>query len=589
MYTELKSYQIIIALLKKYGIRHCVLSAGSRNVPFVHSIEEDPFFHCYSVVDERSAGYFAIGLAQELNEPVVISCTSSTATCNYWPAVAEAFYQNVPLIILTSDRDIAMLGQWEDQMIDQVGMYDRHVKKSVNLPIVKTDNDFIYCQRLVNEALLETNHHGKGPVHINIPMESYNNSFNIHTLPEVTRIERLEIEDDTRKWDEKVDKLKRCERVLLVCGQNSYVSQELQKNINHFFRNYNVSVTIEYMANIEGEGIINTSVCMDTRYITEKKFKEFLPDIVVSFGGNIMSGVKNMLRKFAGKFEHWLIQENGQVVDVFKSITTIFECTPEYFFKYFNNKAGEGTLNSLVYHNSIKSYAENVTLPDFNFSNVYAIKELVERIPTNSILHLSINNSIRITNFFKLQPGVKVYANIGTHGIDGCLSTFLGQAAVSAKLSYIVIGDLAFFYDMNAMRIRHIGNNVRILMINNEGGEEFYYNGVWKNESSDLHTTARHHTDAAGWAKSTGFEYLSIRDKHQMQEALIKFLSNDSEKPIFMEVFTEMKNDSDIIYDFYDLSRPRDIQSETIRRSKEFIKSTIGQEKAMNIAKLFKK
>ena len=152
MYTELKTYQIIIALLKKYGITHCVLSAGSRNVPFVHSIEEDPEFHCYSVVDERSAGYFALGLAQELNQPVVISCTSSTATCNYWPPVAEAFYQGVPIVVLTSDRDPEMLGQWEDQMIDQVGMYDRHVRKSVNLPIINNHDDEIYCQRLVNEA-----------------------------------------------------------------------------------------------------------------------------------------------------------------------------------------------------------------------------------------------------------------------------------------------------------------------------------------------------------------------------------------------------------------------------------------------------
>ena len=206
MYTELKTYQIIIALLKKYGITHCVLSAGSRNVPFVHSIEEDPDFHCYSVVDERSAGYFALGLAQELNQPVVISCTSSTATCNYWPPVAEAFYQGVPIVVLTSDRDPEMLGQWEDQMIDQVGMYDRHVRKSVNLPIINSHDDEIYCQRLVNEALLELNHHGTGPVHINVPMKSYNNSFNIKTLPDVTRIDRLCLDDADDLWKEKIEK-----------------------------------------------------------------------------------------------------------------------------------------------------------------------------------------------------------------------------------------------------------------------------------------------------------------------------------------------------------------------------------------------
>ena len=201
MYTELKTYQLIIALLKKYNIKHCVLSAGSRNVPFVHSVEEDDFFKCYSVVDERSAGYFALGLAQETNEPVVISCTSSTATCNYWPAVAEAYYQGVPIIVLTSDRNPSMLGQWEDQMIDQVGMYDRHVKKSVNLPIINDVDDEYYCERLLNEALLELNHNGTGPIHINVPMKSYNNSFNIKTLPEVKKIERITLESTEEIWN----------------------------------------------------------------------------------------------------------------------------------------------------------------------------------------------------------------------------------------------------------------------------------------------------------------------------------------------------------------------------------------------------
>ena len=250
MYTELKSYQIIIALLKKYGIRHCVLSAGSRNVPFVHSIEEDPFFKCYSVVDERSAGYFAMGIAQELNEPVVISCTSSTATCNYWPAVAAAYYQNVPLVILTSDRTPAMLKQREDQMIDQVGMFDRHVRKSVNLPIVDDQDNFIFCQRLVNEALLELNHHGTGPVHINVPMKAYNNSFNVKKLPDVVWFERLDKLSEEAVWNKKIEKLKKAKRILIVCGQMSHVSDKLRNNLDRFFEKFNTSLTMEYMTNI---------------------------------------------------------------------------------------------------------------------------------------------------------------------------------------------------------------------------------------------------------------------------------------------------------------------------------------------------
>lgn len=589
MYSELKVYQIIIALLKKYGISHCVLSAGSRNVPFVHSIEEDPDFHCYSVVDERSAGYFALGLAQELHEPVVISCTSSTATCNYWPPVAEAYYQGVPIIVLTSDRDPEMLGQWEDQMIDQVGMYDRHVRKSVNLPIINNRDDEIYCQRLINEALLELNHHGTGPVHINVPMKSYNNSFNVKELPQVTKIERLCLDDSKSHWDNQIARLKKAKRILITCGQNSYVSPALQNALSEFFKKYNCAISIEYMSNIDLDEGLNLNVCMDSRYVIPKKVKELLPDIVISFGGNIFSGIKEQLRKFAGQFEHWLIQEDGRVVDLYKSITTIFECKPEYFFQYCLDIVDDNSKNDRHYYNEIKCYVDSVVYPEFPWSHVYVIKEVVEKIPSESILHLSINDSIRITNFFKLNPKIKTYANIGTHGIDGCLSSFLGQAAVSQNQSYLIIGDLAFFYDMNALRLRHINNNVHILLINNEGGSEFYFNRMWKNKASDLHTTARHHTKAEGWVKSNDFIYLSACDKTSLKEALEQFMRDDLEKPVFLEVFTEMKSDAEVIYKFFDLSRPKDAQSELIRRSKEWVKATIGQEKAQKIANFFKK
>lgn len=586
MYTELKPYQMIIALLKKYNIKHCVLSAGSRNVPFVHSIEEDPFFKCYSVVDERSAGYFALGLAQELNEPVVISCTSSTATCNYWPPVAEAFYQKVPLIVLTSDRNPSMLGQWEDQMIDQVGMYDRHVKKSVNLPIINDEDDEYYCERLINEAFLELNHNGKGPIHINIPMKAYNNSFNVKQLPDVKRIERIGIETIENEWEKKAELLKKSKKIMVVCGQASYVSEKLKREISEFFRKFNSAIIVEYMSNLNFEKGLNLNIVMDARYATTKKVSEFIPDIIVSYGGNVFSGIKEQLRKVYKDTEHWLIQEDGKVVDLFKALTTIFECTPEYFFEKMNSYS-TNQKNDEVYYNQLKEYINNVVYPEFEYSHVYAIKEVVERIPEESILHLSINDSIRITNFFKLKNNIKVYANIGTHGIDGCLSSFLGQAIASEKNAYLIIGDLAYFYDMNATRLRHINKNVHILLINNEGGSEFYFNRMWKNEASDLHTTARHKTKAQGWVESNKFEYLSAYNKETLQEALERFFDSNNEKPVFLEVFTEMKKDSETIYNFFDLSRPKDLKSETIRKSKELVKKTIGQEKAEKLAKKF--
>lgn len=588
MYTELKSYQIVIALLKKYGIRHCVLSAGSRNVPFVHSVEEDPDFKCYSVVDERSAGYFALGLAQELNEPVVISCTASTASCNYWPPVAEAFYQGVPIIILTSDRDPRMLGQREDQMIDQVGMFNRHVKKAVNLPIIYDKNDEIYCQRLVNEALLALNHKGTGPVHINVPMISYNNSFNVKILPKVTKFERLSVGEKTELLAEKLKELKAAKRILVACGQSSIHDIRLEKAISQFFTKYNSAIAVEYMSNLDIEGGLNFNIAMDERYININKAKEILPDIIISFGGNIFSGVKDQLRKFPNQVNHWLIQEDGEVCDLFKNLTTIFECSPIEFFTYFNENSNG--INNNEYYTILKEYVDSVQYPEFEWSHVYAIKNMVEQIKENSILHLSINDSIRIVNFFNLRRNIKTYANIGTFGIDGCLSSFLGQACASPnKQSYLVIGDLAFFYDMNALKLNSIGTNVHVLLINNQGGSEFYFNKTWRNESSDLHTTARHYTRAEGWVKSNDIIYLSAGDKESYRDALKTFMREDLDKPVFLEVLSEMRKDAEVIHSFFDLSRPKDLQTETLRKSKELIKSTIGQDRAKRIATMFKK
>lgn len=588
MYTELKAYQMIISLLKKYGISYCVLSSGSRNIPFVHSVEEDSYFHCYSVVDERSAGYFAIGLSQELNEPVVISCTSSTATCNYWPPIAEAFYQNVPILVLTSDRDPAMLGQWEDQMIDQVGMYDRHVRKSVNLPIIHDKNDEIYCRRLINEALLELRHRGTGPVHINIPMRGYNMSFPAKSLPDTQMIDRLFGDEYLLLWKEKIERLKKAKKVLVACGQQNNVSDTLNREISRFYELYNAVIFTEYTSNMQVVNGINPTVCTDGRYITNKKMKELLPDIVISFGGQIFSGYKSVLQRFEGQFEHWLVQEDGRVIDTFKSLTTVFECKPEKFFSIINDGSGK-QLNDKEYYTMWKKYVDSIAIPEFDYSHVYAIQQVVERIPSKSVLHLSINDSIRITNFFNLKSDIRVYANIGTHGIDGCLSTFLGQAAVSGTASYLIIGDLAFFYDMNALRLRHIDKNVHILLINNEGGSEFYYNDSWRNAASDLHTAARHTTKAQGWAESNDFIYLCASDKKSLQEVLKEFVREDLESPVLLEVFTEMKKDSDVIHGFYSLSRPKDVQSEVVRKSKIFLREKIGQEKAKKIANVLKK
>lgn len=587
MLTAEKSYQIVIALLKEYGIRHCVLSAGSRNVPFVHSVEEDEYFSCYSVVDERSAGYFALGLAQELGEPVVISCTSSTATCNYWPAVAEAYYQHVPLVVLTSDRNPAMLGQLEDQMIDQVSMYDRHVRKSVNLPLITDEGSWLYCQRLVNEALLELDHRKSGPVHINVPSKAYSNSFSEGILPMVNRIHRFNAADDLNAWKELAARLREYRRIMVVCGQRNGKNKRLEEAQHHFFEQYNCFFAAEYMGNVEHEGVVNVSLCMDCHAISQKKFEEYQPDLIISYGGNVTFGLKELLRQNCRKADHWLIDEDGLVCDAFGCLKVIVECTPEVFFERVSKvDEQEKSSSSKEYFYAVREFARSSVFPDLGFSNLIAIKKTVESIPSGSNLHLAINSAIRITNYSVLQPNISVYANIGTHGIDGCLSSFLGQACASPeKMNYLVIGDLAFFYDMNALRIRHLGNNVRILLLNNHGGEEFYFNGMWQNEASDLHTTARHDAKAKSWAESCGLRYLTAEDDKTLDEALDLFFANDC-GPVLLEVFTEMKEDSHAVHALLEANYPKSIKRQAIREGKRMAKEILGESGIEKVKKM---
>lgn len=582
MYTDLKTYQQIIALLKKYNIKNCVLSAGSRNVPFVHSVEKDSFFNCYSVVDERSAGYFALGLAQERHEPVVISCTASTASCNYYPAVAEAFYQNVPIVILTSDRNPTMLGQREDQMINQVGMFDRHVRKSVNLPIIHDEDDEYYCERLINEALLELNHHGGGPVHINIPMKGYNNNFTVKELPKVKKIDRIDLESDEGIWNEKFKKLEDAKRIMVVCGQKDFVSDSLRNNIIEFFSKYNSVIIADHMSNLDFDKAINPVLGFDAKFINNKKMIELLPEIVISFGGQVFSGLKPELKKYYKNVEHWSIEPDGKVVDLFKSLKYIFECSEETFFKKANDYSK--SKNNQDYYNLISDYVNGIKYPEFEFSHVYAIKNTVERIKENSILHLSINDSIRISNFFKIKNNINVSANIGTFGIDGPISTFIGHSVMSSKPAYLITGDLAFFYDMNALRLNSIKNNMHILLINNHGGSEFYYNGSYLDKYSDLHTTARHMTKAEGWVKSNNFKYISASTKEEFDSKIDEFINN-KDQPILFEIFTEMSKDAKCINDFYNIEKPKDLKEKIISKSKNVVKKTLGQETAEKIAK----
>lgn len=555
MYTDLKSVSILISLLKQYQIEHIVISAGTRHIPFVFSVEQDNYFKTYSVVDERSASFFALGIIEKIQKPVAIVCTSGTAACNYVSAVNEAFYQKLPLVVLTADRNQYYLNQQEEQMVMQDGLYGRAVKKTVTLPIVRDEKDAWYCSRLVNEALLELNHGETGPVHINFPVEdNYPTSniifsFKTRELEKANRISRLDVEDDLFKWKKKVEQLRKA-KVLIIYGQHGKVSADELSAINRFCKVFNCIFCVDLLSNMVCDKAIFTYASINT--ISTEKLESILPDIVITMNGHTVSAIKAKLKGYSDRFKHWHISADGVVSDPFKVQTDIIACMNKTFFNRFAELAEEMPGNDTdSYYQQWKDAilaSGNGLSPnecDFKFSSIYAVQQIMKMIPEGSLLHLANSNSVRIANYFSLKKEIEVYANRGTHGIDGSMSSFIGQASVSSELCYLIIGDLSFFYDMNAFWNRYVGNNVRILINNNSGGGIFhapYYQQGEEFERIDQHIAAGHHTSVKSWAEAVGFKYFGVSDKKQMQDALKEFNCR-SDKPIIIETFTNMDVD----------------------------------------------
>ena len=553
-YSDNQSVQILISLLKEFKVRYAVLSPGSRNVPVVHSLEKDSDFKCYSVVDERSAAYFGLGLALETGEPVLISCTSGTATANYTSAMWEASKQNLPLIALTSDRNQYFLGQLEDQMIVQPNMYGAACRKSVTLPIVKDDQDAWYCRRLVNEALLELRHRDGGPVHINLPTEwgLFAQNFNAKELPKVRPFRRVTRRDMALGAITALDDIRSKRRILVLVGQGRDTHEGYQHSVEQFASKYPCAIAVETISNLHICDAINTSLI--SRALTKEMFLEYAPDLVISLGRNYVSTVKGLLKGCVADFEHWTVNEDGHVIDQFRKLTAIFECSPEEFFAYFNQYA-TGGMPDRSYLALWKRNIESLPKPDFPYSSNYIMQQFLQCIPQGSILHYGNGVAVHVAQYFQSDPSIVTYCHSGTTTIDGSLSTFIGQASVSKRLCFALIGDLSFFYDMNAIWNRYVGSNVRILLYNNEGGGTFHWNNARGIDTLTLHTSAEHFANAKGWVESLGFKYFSAKTKEEFDTYLPKFIEADSEHPICFEVFTKKDTDGKILHEYYDRCR----------------------------------
>ena len=548
MYSSLKNVQIIVAMLKQYNIDHIVISPGARHTPLVHSIEQDVFFKCYSVVDERTASFFAIGLIQELRTPVAICCTSGTASCNYVSAANEALFQQLPLLIITADRNPYYLFQQEEQMIPQINQFRDICKKVVTLPHVRDEKDFWYCARLANEAMLELQHRENGPVHINFVIENdypiYQGivKFKQEILPEIHKIDRLTLEDDTSRWEEKANVLA-TSKILIIYGQMSPLKLNEVEYINDFCKKYNCVISVDHLSNLYCENRIETFALM--RFLNNEEIDRLCPDIIITMNANTVTEVKLKFSRLSDKFKHWHVSKEGRVSDPFKCLPDIIECSPIMFFKTFA-AFKKDNISSHSYFDAWNNEYQKLTVNggtlncDVEYSSVYAIHQLIKDIPDNSLLHIGNSNSIRIANYFPINSSISVYCNRGTNGIDGSMSSFIGQAHVSGKLSFLIIGDLSFFYEMNALWNRYVGNNIRILVCNNYGGAIFHnYPNTTNVPTLDQHIAAEHTTSVKEWVKCRGFKYLTSSNKVEFDKCLPQLLVEDTDEPIVLDAYTD--------------------------------------------------
>lgn len=550
MYTVHKNVQVILALLKQFGIRNIVISAGTRHIPFVFSVEDDSFFNCYSVVDERSAGFFALGLIQTTQEPACIICTSGTATANYVSAVNEAYYQHLPLVVLTSDRNRYTLNQQEDQCIPQLNLFKDVARKIVDLPIVRDDKDFLYCSRLVNEALLELDHREKGPVHINFqiddnyPIELGTFKFELPELPEVIKVNRLMATDKEADWKILVDRMNN-KKIVILYGQHLPVNKEVTDNIQKFCEHFNAVVLCDHLANLHITSKIENAAAISNMKLAD--WQALTPDIVITMNGHRLNNYKSTM-KIWGTAEHWHISPDGIVSDPFNRLSQIVESTIEYFFERVNNYSGISNSSYCdCWKDIVKVKTPNNPLDaSFEYSAVSAIQGLVRRLPQNALLHVSNSNSIRIANMFPLPESVDYYCNRGTCGIDGSMSSYIAQSQVTDRPSFMCIGDLSFFYDMNALWNHYSSKNTRIMLCNNSGGALFhsgFYKTVQVFPNIDRHIAAEHKTSAEGWAKSRGFLYLCSHNKEEYEINVEKFMNLSNSTPVLFEVFTDKDTD----------------------------------------------
>lgn len=579
-YPKIPLAQTVIQLCKAKNIKHVVISPGSRNAPLTIGFTNDPFFKCYSIVDERCAAFFALGIAQQINAPVIVSCTSGSALLNFYPAVAEAFYSEIPLIILSADRPKHLQNIGDGQTINQHDVYRNHIIHSANLKLdIKDelnipDTEDIPVLRNIEDKLermlglqkdIQTHNENElnhainkcviksGPVHINVPFDEP-----LYEMVDALTVspKNIEIELENPKMDSYI--LEKCltawqksKRKMILVGE--YAPQMIdQQWLNMLSKDDSVIVFTESTSNLH-HGSFFSNIDKLIAPLDDDDFIKLRPEILVTFGGMVVSKkIKSFLRKYQPK-DHWHISET-RAYDTYFCLTEHIKEQPNYFFSEFLPKTQEVKSSYRNYWTAIRSertkkhnsFVENIPFSDFKVFDT-----LFKMLPNDTVLQIGNSSAIRYAQLFDVHKSIKVFCNRGTSGIDGSTSTAIGCAVANKLQTNFITGDLSFFYDSNALWNNYIPDSFRIIVINNGGGGIFRILPGHKNtENFDTYFETKHNFSAQHLAEMYNFKYKKVATQSDLISALSTFFK-ESKQPKILEINTADQLNDEILLSYF--------------------------------------
>ena len=510
MYSNKENVNILTSLLVAHGIRHAVVCPGSRNAPIVHNLSECPDITCYPVTDERSAGFYALGMSQVLNKPVAVCVTSGTALLNLAPAVAEASYQHIPLVVISADRPPQWIDQLDGQTLPQPDALGRFVRKAVSLPEPHHAEERWYCNRLVNETLIVS----CAPVHINVPISEPLFDFTVAELPVERNISLIPADLSPHALSHVCRVFMQAARPMLVSGQP-------------------MNPLMDEAVMLVGD---------DERYV---------PDFVLYTGGSIVSKrLKRFLRKAK---ETWVVNTTGEVTDTFLNVTHIVQGDGSVVadqVRFMTEQQPHPFVQ--LWDELLARLRRHTDSYEPAYSQMAAVKYFEAHKgsgPLCGCCHYANSMAIRLANIYARQ---RVYCNRGVNGIEGSLSTAAGFSCMTDEKVFCVIGDLSFFYDSNALWNQNLRGNFRILLLNNGCGGIFnMLPGLDQSPARDRFVAAEHHADAEGICRQNQMTYLRATNMEEMQQGIDTLLNIYSDTPILLEVFTNPADDQAALQGYY--------------------------------------